>query len=444
MAFRDQRVVNEYERPRSSDFNVAQSLSSGSLQQALHAVYTNGSFWSSPELISGVDGPYSLRISADLINPASVSMAPGMAFGYGPGVVNPDGISGVRDVSSSRVVVNSQTRRITLPTPPPAGYCRRDVIMVAPWSSLRNYQTTDIFNPTLQSFGSPVQKPKTFGCDLYEATQEVILPALPQSPESALVYLVGEQVAYSGSDDVFLTASIPTIPGPLASYYIPIAILNRRPTISSPLQRDIVDLRPVMTPGGNQLPLYIIATLGTNPATGSSSNVFNYFVNNGGVTQPRFLLRGLPDAGLNQLFELCVFGGMTQLARVNLSGGLFQQLFSNDYGQPLANPGTSPISIVPYSLTPRAVVDQQFLTQISAAGACPYYSDIIQWLAIGQPYTSIRFCLAKPVAQPTGELKLMTGANSFGIDSDGDPLTSVQVQLNCSWTCLDLSGNGAT
>lgn len=431
----EQQVINELERPKSSDINQAQSLLQNTMQLLAWSTYSNGSIWSGVPY-SGFDGPLSMRVTVPTSGAANrIILQPGVMFAAADDAQTDIGdIAGVSALSPQRLAVCTEPRTITVPQYSlPSDSCRRDVLCIKATSYLKDYTPTDIFNPTLQSFGPPVSKPKALGVDLATSAIQFVYwnytPALVTAP---LVYILGAEVAYSGPDS-WLAAPIPNIP----DGYHAVSVVNIGGTGGLGIQQNnIADHRRILTPGGTRSRLFIDATLGSSSLPDTMAQVFSYEAKNQG-NEPRFIVRSRYDDPLtapNQLFDVCIFTGQRASAVISVSGQQVGNLRTNGDGLPLTDPGTSPVMILETSALTQQTVDDAFRNELLNPRVCPDGLAVVDnWLAIGQPYMRVQFALAKPLAQPDGNIKLATGAAEFGVDSLGYPLKAPTVRLVVDW-----------
>lgn len=423
--FRDQRVINELERPKSSDFNIAQSLQTRNLAAAVQGIYSNGAVWSrGAGNFKGFDGPRSMEVTKSLTFIRAVNMSAGMALGYGAEQEDIGDISGVSNYGTSRLAVLSRTRTLAIPDgPATADECRVDVIAIKPMGYLAEYIATDIFNPTTQSFGAPASKPKTYRWDLYDATMQVLSFDGISGATSPLIYIKGAVSSYSDADS-FLTADIPNLPPD----YIAVAALNiRGGPLYYTLPVDCVrDLRYIVSPGGNRNQLYITTQCGSKTnAAEQQGFVASYSGTNGGDTLPRFLVRNHNDTLTNyQYFNVCIFTNYASSFKARVSGA---PLFPD-----LANLLSQQAQVLPVGAFP-ATVTSAFKAALASSDVTPN-APVIESLAIGQKFIAAQFALVKSQADTINGTITLTGqAINFGKYDLTNFILTPSLRLTVDW-----------
>jgi hypothetical protein len=241
----DQNALAPGERPSTEAINRGFSADSGRLdwvyRQLLsartdvandRAALKNG-FLGSGHRVRALD-PATLQVTVD----------PGLGFYYDntvPLVAASDGIvgvyEGVSDVSPYRPLVLADTITYTVPTPPPAGQARYDIIEVRPKRDLADYGPLLRFNS-----GTNNWSPQSAAAFLRYAVEPaeagaVVTPALSTAPVS---YVEGVAAPYPG-----VLPEPPTTPG-----YIKIARILVETGITGITSDKIVDRRQLVFPQG--------------------------------------------------------------------------------------------------------------------------------------------------------------------------------------------------
>lgn len=424
--FRDQRVINELERPKSSDFNIAQSLQTRNLAATVQGIYSNGGVWSQgPTTLSGFDGPRSMRVTRFAGLARAVEMSAGIALGSG--VVEQDigGISGVSNYGSTQLAVLSLQRILSVPAGPTEDTeCRVDVIAIKPMGYLAEYAATDIFSPSTQSFGPPVSKPKTYRWDLYDVTMQELSYDSVSLATSPLIYIKGAVSAYSDPDS-FLSAPLPSVP----AGYIAVAAINvRGGSLYFNLPDDCVrDLRYILSPGGNRNQLYISALCGSKTnAAGEQGYVASYSSANGGYTTPQFIVKNGASALTNyQFFSVVIFTNFAASRTACVTGA--------QTSLDITNLLSSPAQVI-FLGALDGIVTSAFKSSLADTDVTPSNSAVIDRIAVGQKYISARFALAKPTANTsTGEITLSAQATNFGKANPTDYIIQVPLALTVDW-----------
>lgn len=406
--FRDQRVINELERPRSTDFNIAQSLQTQNLASVVQGIYSNGGVWQAgPNALRGFDGPRSMEVVVSSTLARAVVMSAGMALGSGTPEENVGGVSGVSNYGTARLAVLGAQRTITVPAGPDNDTeCRVDVIAIKPMGYLAEYLATDIFNPTTQSFGAPVSKPKAYRWDLGSVPMQILSYDGISSATSPLIYVRGAVSSYSDADS-FLSAPVPSLPPD----YIAVAAINIRGGSSYfTLPPDCVrDLRYILSPGGNRNQLYLSASCGSKTnAAGQAGYVSFYSSANGGYTTPRFIVANGNSTLTNyQYFQVCIFTNAASSFAARIAGA---QTAPADLDQLLVQQAQ-----VIFLGRFRRTVDSTFKTLLESTDFTPSNPDLAESIAIGQPYIQVLFAVAKSQANTlNGAITLTAQAINFG------------------------------
>ena len=271
----DQRIINQLERPTSSDLNIAQGQINANVRAfARQLLQFSQSNWGTGTGPGGALGNSFIIRAAATPNLAEVTMTRGVGFAsFTPSIENIGGITGL-STNLDYPVIYSADRVLALSgvTAPAAGTCRRDVIAIRAIGQseqgLDDVESTDIYNPSLNAFAA-TDVAKTLTADLTTQNLEVIEST--GTPTGALVYIKGAERPYATPDDL-LNAPITTA-GSGAGPYNNIAIINRYDGQTEITESDIVDYRLVASPGG-QLTITgsaNVGALGNTPGAALSS-----------------------------------------------------------------------------------------------------------------------------------------------------------------------------
>ena len=271
----DQRIINQLERPTSSDLNIAQGQINANVRafarQLLQSTQTDYATGTGP---SGALGNSFIIRAAASPSLNTVTMTRGVGFaGYAPIVNDIGGITGL-STHLDYPVIYSQDRLLDLSgvSTPSAGTCRRDVIALRAIGQDINGRTdqgdTDIYDPGLEAFQS-ASRFKTLTSEM--TYQDLTVLNAGDAITGALVYIKGTEFAYVDQDSL-LSAPITTATT-AAGPYINIAIINRYDGQTEITESDIVDYRLVSSPGG-QLTITgsaNVGALGNTPGAALSS-----------------------------------------------------------------------------------------------------------------------------------------------------------------------------
>ena len=294
----DSVILNQLERPLSSDLNAAQSDAHRDLRDFLNRAYARAfsAVDSTGVQVAGFVGD-SHRVVPPSPAALAVSITPGLGFAANPSpTANVGGVLGLNDLSPYSPIVLSQAQPVTLTPAPGAGFARVDLIQVKVNRRLTDVTSRDIFNPGTLTFG-PVNVAKTMSFDSFGDLQTVVAPAVGSA---GIVYKQGVQFAYAVADD-FLTAPLPAVdPG-----YLPLAYINVTPAMAAVAASNIRDARPLLL-GDNASAVFdaFVTVLGTvTVPAGRIAQVSQ-------LNRPSGLqLAVTRDAGATQGYDVYVFLG---------------------------------------------------------------------------------------------------------------------------------------
>lgn len=298
----DQNALAPGERPSTEAINRGFSADSGRLdwvyRQLLsartdvandRAALKNG-FLGSGHRVRALD-PATLQVTVD----------PGLGFYYDntvPLVAASDGIvgvyEGVSDVSPYRPLVLADTIAYTVPTPPPAGQARYDIIEVRPKRDLADYGPLLRFNS-----GTNNWSPQSAAAFLRYAVEPaeagaVVTPALSTAPVS---YVEGVAAPYPG-----VLPEPPTTPG-----YIKIARILVETGITGITSDKIVDRRQLVFPQGAG---FVSGTGVFRAVRGSAARpTLTSLIAPSGVRVAMFCRQAIPLTGFDVNMNLMVFTG---------------------------------------------------------------------------------------------------------------------------------------
>lgn len=300
----DSVILNQLERPLSSDLNAAQSDGHRDLRDWLNKTYARRLGGTATNDATATLLPGFVADSLRVVPPSpaalAVSITPGLGFAANPSpTTNVGGVLGLNDLSPYSPIVLSQAQAVTLAPAPGAGFARVDLIQVKVNRRLTDVTSRDIFNPGTLTFG-PVNVAKTMSFDSFGDLQSVVAPAVGSA---GIVYKQGVQFAYAVADD-FLTAPLPAVdPG-----YLPLAYINVTPAMASVTAGDIRDERPLLFPN-NALSIGAELTMryGSNFPAGSG-----YALVPPGVQQG-FVLTAVAGVPLSGEVYNCIVAGNTSL-----------------------------------------------------------------------------------------------------------------------------------
>lgn len=262
----DQRIINQLERPTSSDLNIAQGQINANVRAFARSLFqSTQSAWGTGTGPSGAIGNSFLIRAASVPSLTTVTMTRGVGFAaYADTVQNLDGITGL-NTNFDYPVIYTEDRELDLSgaANPSAGTCRRDVIAIRAIGQseqgLADQGDTDIYEPLLEAFQS-ASRYKTLTANLKDQLITVLDNTLPTT--QPIVCIKGAERAYSVPDDLLnapITAA--TVTG-----YINIAVINRYAGQTEITESDIVDYRLIVAPGG-QLTITGSANMGASGNT---------------------------------------------------------------------------------------------------------------------------------------------------------------------------------
>lgn len=253
----DSVILNQLERPLSSDLNAAQSDGHRDLRDFLNRAYARRlsiADSTGVQLAGFVSDGF--RVVPPSPAALAVSITPGLGFAANPSpTANVGGVLGLNDLSPYSPIVLSQAQAVTLAPAPGAGFARVDLIQVKVNRRLTDVTSRDIFNPGTLTFG-PVNVAKTMSFDSFGDLQSVVAPAVGSA---GIVYKQGTQFAYAVAND-FLTAPLPAVdPG-----YLPLAYINVTPAMASVAASNIRDARPLLIGPAGLADLSLSTFIGPN------------------------------------------------------------------------------------------------------------------------------------------------------------------------------------
>lgn len=397
----DQRVINELERPTSSDLNIAQSQinqnARAMMRQLLQpnaAVMGTGSLGES-FFVEKTTGTRNFKIKRGVgFNNVAYNATTDL---------NVDGITGVSDPLDYRLVSAQDEAgvAIVIPAGTNTNFCRRDVIAIRcgnpSLNNLTDYGPTDIYDTGTNLFGT-ADRYKTFTYDISGQSPQVLDYGDIASATDPVVYIRGQTVAYTGPDSL-LAAPAPVLSSP----YINIAIVNIYGQ-TDVLQSDVVDFRRLVAPQG-QITLVGAATVGASGASPGAVLSTVSLVGSPGIKAQ--ILKYA--AGSANSYVLIVYGPRNVTsATINYTPGT-----SIDAYAALASGDSSwkvrPTQVVQGPILLNQGVDEDLKTDAAnAAIAAP-----TQAVAIGQPYHIFPFTLCRVDNTTSTESSPITGTISI-------------------------------
>lgn len=394
----DQRVINELERPTSSDLNIAQSqLNLGIRAMARQLLMSNPAFTATGSVGESFFVEKAAGAREVLINR-------GIGFNYAADNsgtdLNIDGITGLSDPFDYRMVsLQSEAGVIVDVEPGPGeGLCRRDVIAIRctnpSTNQLEDYTDTDIYDPYYNKFNA-VSKPKTFSYDLTGSVPQVLDYTQVGSATGAVVYVTGQNSPYSGPD------SLLDAPAPLVSPgYINIAIINVVQSLPTIAASDIVDFRRLVAPQGN-LVVKGSATIGS---TGLSPGTL---LSNVSLKAPPGIKAQLVKYGNGNAnsYLLYVYGPRNVTsASIAYSCGSDATAYA-DLASGISGWKINPTQIVQGPISINQGVTEAVKTLAASSAATP-----TQQVAVGQPYHIFPFTLCRVDNITTTETSPVSGS----------------------------------
>ncbi len=394
----DLTVVNQFERPTSSDINTLESQLNRTIRDVLSAMYAAGGF-----AMDGFLGNGFTPVSAVMPTPGEVGvqLTAGLGFAVGnlASAVNPvpttPPATGLSDLSRYKPLLLSQDRLISAGAPAAAGQCRRDVVCVT-WNRQVDYQTVPIFSAGAGIFAGAL-RPKNVTFDLASAAVEIVPYGTAPVTSSPILVLRGQEIPY-GTEDSFLSANLGTIP----AGYLPVAILNVGASVASVAANRIVDYRSLLIPAGVTSASAAInfQTLMTSIST--PDIVFP----NGGKGAVVYVpsTAAVPEQGV----EIYLILGNTSRF---IAAGESWNLSNN--ATP-SNPTIQHDRVFPLNITQGVLTlaDQQKLA--GTAGADWAIAGLPLAAAVGQPYIKLKCLLGQDVAFLAANLEAGTLAGATG------------------------------
>lgn len=384
----DSVILNQLERPLSSDLNAAQSDSHRDLRDYLNRAlaYPIGG---SPYESTGLQAPGFIGDGFRVVPQApavmGVSITPGMAFVPNPAPqanLGAPPILGLNDLSPYSPILLSGAQTFTVPAAPGVG-TRIDLIEVRVDRRLTDVTSRDIFNPGTLTFG-PQNVAKTLSFDTLGDTQTVLAPAVGSA---GLVYKQG-----------VVGGGVPaTDPGYYALAHV---IVASGTTSITPLQ--IADFRPLAAQGG-VLSLAASCQFGSQMTGTGSAKV---------AAPPGVKVALICEAAPApaQYIDVYVFLGDT--AKYDLAG------MSADFGT--ANLFDTPAANDAMISGSRASGTVNSVEQTILRGADPAYNAILPvQVGVGTPYIRQRFTFGKRTITMSAITQMRaTNANSPRMEGD--------------------------
>lgn len=246
----DYTVINPLERPTSSDLNQLQGEAHSDARALMRRMFYDGGGTGT----GSMEGffPRDFPVYPTSTPSLSVDMYPGIGFLNGAAQTDIGGIAGLNDPYSYQVVTNTAIKNITVQGAASSGNHRYDLIQVRSLvdsERLTDSTVTDIYNPSLNSFGG-ASRYKTLTTDINGQTVQVI--AYTGTPTAPLSYVIGQETA--------IISGLPTPPS-VASGYLPVALILVTDTTTAINSGDITDQRPLLSFPFALLPAYGVDTI---------------------------------------------------------------------------------------------------------------------------------------------------------------------------------------
>jgi hypothetical protein len=374
------------EKPASTDWNQLQERQAESLRAMANATFAKGSAFSSFSARHSVSpatgfhgGGFFVRPDA-AHTPLGVELVAGFGFGSaGPvAATNIDTCQGADwdgALGMGVPLVLSAAQAFTIPTLPPAGSSRIDLIEVRPQYTATDPTTTAIFNETTLVY-DPTTRNKSLSWDLRGLTGNVNAP----NPSTACISYVRGVEAVGA-----ITAA--TLPSATAGYtrLARINLDNSGGALTAVSQDMIADLRPLLFAGNLMHTGMRLAFPGK--AAGLGTGLVGMRQKCPGVWITAGAQEGIaPAGGVSYQIEVYLFGG-------DLAPGLTP---ADEAGIPTIFPFASP-------RVPRMVLSPAY-DLVNATVQSKLAGTTVGWtnyggtasVAIGQPYLSFTFELIHP------------------------------------------------
>lgn len=421
----DVRIVNPLERPRSEDFNLAQSAQRTTAQTLAGAVFPLGRRFNEPTQRQLAFSELSF-FPEPLDTPGlgiKLRRGFGLAYsGYEQGWTNVGGIPGVdlSNATSYVPLVLSDDKIITVPTPPPAGKCRRDFVaikrMTAQTVTLTDQQATNVFNASNQVF-EPALKYKTLGFDYIDTPVFITPPGGGAYPELAysLIYIPG--IEYDYEDESTFYALATTERSTIPNLYTLIAAINVPPNATEITADLICDFRPILfAQNAHTVPIRFRcgASDASPPVPGAVLTFDPFDTRVPGIPTVSMVKIGGDSANL---YSVVIPG----LWRLNAATGI--AALAQESPGPVTTKGFEIVVVNNYEVT-RASFDNLATAEQKAALADPTLTMPPQTVAVGQPLTQVKFgigCLNWDYH------RVDYSATVFGTTDFGDPIRALYV-----------------
>lgn len=256
----NQQITNALERPTSSGLNL------GFANYDVQALAYSLMMQSGGTPASGFIGSSFLVTPASPASATQIVMSRGLGFYAGmSGPSNISSITGLNDAFDYKVVY-TEARTLDVAPPCASGNVRRDLIMIKPKTSLTDVVSTDIYQPSVNSFASQ-NRYHTLSRDFTTETQHTLAAGVLPTADQNLVYKMGVEVpAASG----YLGATIPSVD----AGYMAVAVINVSDAVTTGVY-DVTrlnDYRSMLFPNGAVTVMgqaLIGSTPGLNPDVGA-------------------------------------------------------------------------------------------------------------------------------------------------------------------------------
>lgn len=417
----DQRIINQLERPTSSDLNLAQSQLNANVAFLLGTLSTTAD-WSDRTQFTGTGSlNRSFRVTPAGGMQLAMNWGLGVPFGSAviPSVGGILGLNNINDVnfiySSARTAALGNT--ITVPAGPGPGLFRKDVIAIRALTAnegLTDETLTDIYDPGTDAFSAD-SRYKTYTRDLasFPVTYVPYGTSIP-SNASPIVYLYGPDQPYVFPSSLEVPTSVDA-----PNTWLNIAVINVVESPSSITDGDIIDYRRLIAPSGT-VTIQGSATIG---ATGSSG--IGAVLSDVSISSPAGIKACIAKTGANNVntYVLLIFG-----ARTILDASLS---FSTQQGI-----GDTIGAYDPWTYTTRISLNARGINMLADSGMTAYVKSSLSSptldIAIGQPVHAFPFTLERIDVDPDNiAQKYHTfgypAAEVFGTLSDGTPVRTVPI-----------------
>ena len=331
----DRRIINQLERPTSSDLNIAQGQIISGIFNLLGSIVFDSS-WPLPTLPLA-SGFLNNSFKARLVNSAArtIALDPGIGISstsFDPAVYDINGVTGLNQPYGFNAIFKGYDEdriTFTVPLAPTAGFCRRDLIAVRSilnTEGLADATSTDIYNTASSTFDTET-KDKTYTADVGNVPVSYIAAGV--TPTTPVVYITGDTFPYTEPDDL-LAATVPSISG---TAYNSVAIVNVVGGTTSVVTNDINDYRRIIAPA-DRLTLFGSATVGSSATTGLGGALADVRIRApSGCLATIFKFGNNVFAGQRNVYDLCVFGARN-IDEIIASFGIgdIEDVFASPYG----------------------------------------------------------------------------------------------------------------